>query len=178
VRESSPIDTANAVEIWNVLLTAHEGRRPELFAALRGRGTFRGSGYRNVAVGCVADVAEFLDALKARLETEPALQEVLARVVPIDRWVPLDPLDPLATLEPAVRQLASRFAGGTFHVRVERRGLKGTLNTAELERTGEKPRVAFRDADRILAVETLGEQAGLGVIDRAMRARWPFVRVD
>ena len=173
-----------------MLLTAHEGRRPELFAALRGRGTFRGSGYRNVAVGSVADVAEFLDALKAQLETEPALQEVLARVVPIDRWIPLDPLDPLATLEPAVRQLASRFAGGTFHVRVERRGLKGTLNTAELERTlgavvwraleatGEKPRVAFRDADRILAVETLGEQAGLGVIDRAMRARWPFVRVD
>ena len=184
-----PILGGAAVETWNVLVTAHEGRRDALLPVLRRLGVFRGGGYRNVALGRVDDVPAFLDALAAVLAAEPWMRQVLARVVPIDRSVTVDPADPLAALEPAVRELAPRLAGGTFHVRLERRGLKGALHTAELERTlggvvwraleaaGEVPRVTFRDPDRVLAVETLGVRAGLGVIERATRQRWPFVRV-
>lgn len=171
-------------------MTAHEGRRAELFPVLRRHGRFVGAGYRNVAVGWVDERTAFLDALRADLEARPALGEILARVVPIERVVQIDPLDPLAALEPAVRDLAPQLAGGSFHVRLERRGLKGSLHTAELERAlgavvwrtleslGHTPEVRFRDADRVLVVETLGVQAGLGVIERAARERWPFVRVD
>lgn len=178
------------VEAWNVLVTAHEGRRAELFPLLRRHGRFVGAGYRNVVIGWVDDRTAFFEAIRAELEARPALGAVLARAVPVDRVVQIDPLDPLAGLEPAVRELAPQLAGGSFHVRLERRGLKGSLHTAELERAlgtvvwrtleamGHAPRVRFQDADRILAIETLGTRAGIGVIDRAMRQRWAFVRVD
>lgn len=189
VRSTGDADNPPRVETWNVLVTAFEGRRDALMPLLRALGTFRGGGYRNVAVGRVADVPALLDALAATLAREPWVRDVLARVVPVERTLAVDPADPVAALEPAVLALAPRLAGGSFHVRVERRGLKGALDTAAVERAlggaawraleaaGAQPRVTFRDPDRVLVVETLGARAGVGIVDRAVRARWPFVRV-
>jgi tRNA(Ser,Leu) C12 N-acetylase TAN1 len=46
-----------------------------------------------------------------------------------------------------------------------------------LKGRGETPSVDFKNPDLIVAVETIGEECGVGVLPRALRTRYPFVRV-
>ena len=46
-----------------------------------------------------------------------------------------------------------------------------------LERRGATPRVDFADPDSILVIETVGEEAGLAVLGRALRRDYPFIKV-
>jgi tRNA(Ser,Leu) C12 N-acetylase TAN1 len=39
-------------------------------------------------------------------------------------------------------------------------------------------RVSFADPDYILALETVGQRAGLSLWDRVQRARYPFLGLD
>jgi tRNA(Ser,Leu) C12 N-acetylase TAN1 len=67
--------------------------------------------------------------------------------------------------------------------------MKGRLHTPTLERDladrvwrmlearGRVPRVDFGDPDGVLVVETLGDQAGITLLPRALRAKYGFVRV-
>jgi tRNA(Ser,Leu) C12 N-acetylase TAN1 len=177
------------VTAWNVLATSLEGRRDALLVALRRLGRFRGGGYRNVIVGQVDDRQAFLVAVRDVLARDPLLPAALAKVVPIDVTLRFDPSEPVAPLTTAAEPLLPRLAGGSFFVRLERRGLKGRLHSPTVEREigdrvwrglearGATPRVDFRDPDAILTIETLGDQAGLGVVDRALRTEFPFVKV-
>jgi len=174
---------------WNVLATSPEGRRDALLIALRRLGKFRRGGYRNVVVGEVADHAAFLVAVRAALATDPLLPTALAKVVPIEATVRIDPTSAADTLAAAAEPFLARLANGSFFVRLERRGLKGRLHTPTLERDlgdriwralesrGHTPRVDFGDPDAILVVETIGEEAGIAVIDRALRSAYPFVKI-
>ena len=174
---------------WNVLATSLEGRRDALLIALRRLGKFRRGGYRNVIVGRVEDVSAFLVAVRDALASEPLLPTALAKVVPVETIVRFDPMNAADTFAAAAEPMLDRLAGGTFFVRLERRGMKGRLHTPTLERDlgdrvwkalearGVAPRVAFRDPDAVLVVETVGDEAGLGVILRTMRTEFPFVKV-
>jgi len=177
------------VDDWNVLATSVEGARPVLLAGLRRHGAFRGGGYRNVAIGRVADVPAFFAALRDDTARDPVLATALARVLPIDSRVRLDEQDPLPSLDAAVAALAPDVGSRSFFVRIERRGLHGTLHSSDVERTlgatlwraiesaGGTPRVTFRDPDVVVAIETLGPLAGIALIDRALRTTYPFVRI-
>ena len=174
---------------WNVLATSLEGRRDALLIALRRLGRFRPGGYRNVVVGTVDDVPVFLAALRAALATDPLVPTALARVVPIEITLRFEPAAPVAAIVAAAEPLLDRLAGGSFFVRLERRGLKGRVHSPTVEREigdgiwralearGHKPSVEFGDPDAILVVETLGDQAGLAVVDRALRQTYPFVKI-
>jgi tRNA(Ser,Leu) C12 N-acetylase TAN1 len=162
---------------WNVLATSLEARRDALFVALRRLGRFRPGGYRNVIVGVVEAPAAFLYAVREALAHDPLLPTALAKVVPIETTLRFDPADPVPALAAAVEPF------------LERRGLKGRLNTPSVEREvgdhvwralearGATPRVDFRDPDAVLVIETLGDQAGLAVLPRALRTAYPFVRI-
>src|SRR3989442_1471564 len=162
---------------WNVLATSLEGRRDALLMALRRLGKFRRGGYRNVVVRAVESVDELLPP--------PAL----ARVVPIEATVRFEAPTAVETLAAAAEPFVDRLAGGSFFVRLERRGLKGRLHTPTVERAlgdhvwralearGHTPRVAFKDPDAVLVIETIGDEAGLGVLTRALRAQHPFVKI-
>jgi tRNA(Ser,Leu) C12 N-acetylase TAN1 len=177
------------VDDWNVLATSVEGARPVLLAGLRRRGAFRGGGYRNVAIGRVGDVPGFLAALRDDVARDPVLAGALARVLPIARTFRLAADDPLGSLEAAVEALHPEVAGQSFFVRLERRGLHGTLHSSEVERAlgtllwqkleadGHAPRVTFTDPDVVIAIETLGDRAGIALIGRALRQAYPFVRI-
>ena len=45
------------------------------------------------------------------------------------------------------------------------------------ERRATTPRVTFDDPDLVVAIETLGERAGIALIDRTLRQTYPFVRI-
>jgi tRNA(Ser,Leu) C12 N-acetylase TAN1 len=82
------------------------------------------------------------------------------------------------------------LAGKEFHVRLYRHGFKGRLSSHEeerllgtvlreaLEKAGTPGHVTFEDADVILAVETLGNRAGLSLWTREDLRRYPFLRLD
>ena len=174
---------------WNVLATSLEGRRDALLIALRRLGKFRRGGYRNVIVGQVDDVPAFLVAVREALASAPLLPTALAKVVPVETTVRFDPATAADTFAAAAEPLLDRLAGGTFFVRLERRGMKGRLHTPTLERElgdrvwralearGHAPRVEFRDPDAVLVVETVGDDAGVGVLTRKLREEFPFVKI-
>lgn len=174
---------------WNVLATSPEGRRDALLVALRRLGRFRPGGYRNVVVGAVDDPAAFPALVETALTTDPLLPTALARLVPIARTLRFDPADPVAQLGPALEPLLMAAAASSFFVRVERRGLKGRLHSPTVERAlgeqtwralaghGATPRVDFRDPDVVVLVETLGDEAGIAILPRALRRAHPFTRV-
>ena len=174
---------------WNVLATSLEGRRDALLFALRRLGKFRRGGYRNVVVGQVESVDAFLAGVHEALAGDPLLPTALARVVPVEATVRFEAPTAVDTLAAAAEPFVDRLAGGSFFVRLERRGLKGRLHTPTVERElgdrvwraleakGHTPRVAFKDPDAVLVVETIGDEAGLAVVTRALRAQHPFVKI-
>ena len=175
---------------WNVLATSVEGARPVLLAGLRRHGAFRGAGYRNVAIGRVADVAVFLSALRDEVAGDPMLAAAVGRVLPIASTFRIDQADPAASLTASVEPFASEIDGRSFYVRIERRGLRGAIHSSDVERAlgatlwrlleaaGHAPRVTFDDPDVVVVVETLGDRGGIALLDRAARAAYPFVRVS
>src|SRR5256885_6630214 len=112
---------------WNVLATALEGRRDALLIALRRLGKFRRGGYRNVVVGTVESVDEFLAGVHEALDADPLLPTALARVVPIEATVRFEASAAVETLAAAAEPFVDCLAGGSFFVRLERRGLKGRV---------------------------------------------------
>ncbi len=174
---------------WNVLATSLEGRRDALLIALRRLGRFRPGGYRNVVTGLVDDASAFLPRVRDALAADPLLPTALAKLVPIEATLRFDPSDPAAALAAAAEPFLARLAGGSFFVRLERRGLKGRLHSPTVERAigdavwraleagGHTPRVDFGDPDAVLVIETLGDEAGLAVLPRALRRDFPFVKI-
>ena len=174
---------------WHLLATSLEGRRDALLISLRRLGEFRPGGYRNVVIGQVDAPAAFLDRVRETLATDLLLPTALAKVIPVERTLRFDPVDPLPVLATAAEGFLDSLAAGSFFVRLERRGLKGRLHSPTLEREladhvwralearGHTPRVDFRDPDAVLLVETLGDEAGIGLVTRTLRREYPFVKV-
>src|SRR2546430_1478556 len=124
------------------------------------------------------------------------LAEEIAANAPLPVWVaprgarsPTGAPPAVGRRGPAAEPFIARLAGGSFFVRLERRGLKGRLHTPTVERAlgdhvwralearGHTPRVEFKDPDAVLVLETIGDEAGIAVITRALRAQHPFVKI-
>ena len=174
---------------WNVLATSLEGRRDALLLGLRRLGRFRPGGYRNVVIGLVDDLPDFLVRVREALAADGLLPTALAKVMPIEVTTQIEAETAVATLAAAAEPFLDRLAGGSFFVRLGRRGLKGRLHSPSVEREigdhvwrtlearGHVPRVDFADPDAVLVVETIGDRAGLTVVSRALRQEHPFVKI-
>jgi tRNA(Ser,Leu) C12 N-acetylase TAN1 len=175
---------------WNVLVTAREGRSRPVRSELGRLAPLRRTRFRNVAIGRVVDFETFAAAVDAARRQNPFLDQSLGRVLPIERTFHVDAPTLAATLAVATRPLLDRLRGRSFHVRVERRGHKGVVDSsvvehdlaerlcALLEERGETPVVAFDDPDVVVAVELVGDVGGIAFVTRELRARYPFVHVD
>jgi tRNA(Ser,Leu) C12 N-acetylase TAN1 len=175
---------------WNVLVTAREGRARELRSELARVAGLRRTRFRNVFVGRVDDFEALAAAIDAERRRKPFLDQALARALPIARTFRVEVAGLSGALADAVAPVLDRLRGRSFHVRVERRGHKGAIDShvvehdlgkhvlALLEARGERPVVAFDDADVVVAVELVGDVGGIAVVPRELRARYPFVRVD
>ena len=174
---------------WNLVVTAQEGGGKRLRRALRPLVELEWSPFRNVAFAWVPDRDAFLDAVAALKVAQPRLDEWLGKIVPIEATFVLDVPRVLTQLEELVIPWLPRLAGASFHVRVVRRGHKGVLDSHAteqalggrivelLEARGTAGRVDFRDPDLIVHVELVGDVGGVALVPRALRERYPFVRV-
>lgn len=174
---------------WNIVTTSLEGRQDALLMALRKLGDFWRPRFRNVVVGKVEDPLAFLDQLKHLLEKDLLLPTALAKALPVEKTFEFRLDDLVDRLKHELLPLVERIGGQKFYVRLERRGLKGQIHSPtvekeigeflwnELRQRGFTPAVDFRDPDVIVAIETVGESAGIALIDREMRAKYPFLKV-
>ena len=174
---------------WNVIVTTLPGR-PRFLAALEGlrrMGEFRATAFRDVCVGRVEDARLFLEALLAARSGGERWALAVARAIPIEQTFSFTAETFVAQLESALAPLAARMAGGSFHLRLERRGLAETLPSDRIEREvadhlyslAEARDVAlhtsFHDPDYVLVAETVGTECGVALLPRALRERFPFV---
>lgn len=177
---------------WNVVVTAGREGYEDAQAALRSLGRVERTRFFNVLVMQVDDTGVFLDKLAAMADVNPDLLEhCISRVVPAAETFDFQSADEFRRRAGrVVRARAGDLASGSFHVRVERRGLEKVLDSREeerylgdeildaLEQEGASAEVTFEDPDAVVAVETVSVRAGVGVLTRAQRERYPFLRVD
>jgi len=174
---------------WNVIVTTLPGR-PRFLAALEGLrrlGEFRPTAFRDVCLGRVEDARLFLEALLAARAGGERWALAIARAIPVEQTFSFTPETLVAQLESALAPLAARMEAGSFHLRLERRGLSGTLASDAIEREvadhlftraeerGVSLRTSFHDPDYVLVAETLGTECGVALLPRALRERFPFV---
>lgn len=176
---------------WNVVVTVFQGGYRRALRALRELGPVERSPYHNVLVMKVDDPLALLAAVEARTRELPALYDAISRVAPAQRAIDFHTADAfLATAEHTVRELAPRLAGSSCHVRLHLRGLPHAVTTQEMERrldgaildatttAGHPARIAFDDADAVIAIDVIDDRAGVGLWRRHDLARYRMLRPD
>lgn len=176
---------------WNIIATIARGpgHAKRVLDGLWQFGEFHASSFTDVCYGRVEDVHAFLDAiLGVRQQARPWARHV-ARLIPIERHFRFDAENFADQLKEAVTPFATRMGTGRFFVRIERRGMQGRVHGQEVERAiadhlvgllearGERLATDFEDPDWIVVCETLGAEAGVALLGRELRRRYPFVQV-
>lgn len=174
---------------WNMIATVATGpgRQSRLLGQLRRLGYSERTEFKNVCLGHVEDVAQFLETLEVARKNDKPWFSDLGRVIPVEQTFSFAPETLTEQIKQGVTSFMERMSGGTFHVRLERRGLLGQVMSQEVERQvgehlkalaearGKRLQVSFTNADYIVAAETVGTECGIALFDRAFRERFPFV---
>jgi tRNA(Ser,Leu) C12 N-acetylase TAN1 len=176
---------------WNVIATTYDQEYNEAKRLLAPFGEVRGSAYTNVLVMKVGNVFEFLDALKRQLNSDASLANAVSRIVPVtDGFRFATPEEFERNARDVVSNWESELGNRSFHVRMHRRGFKGRLLSQHeeqfidhfllerLEARGTPGRISFDDPDVIIAVETLGNDAGLSRWTRQQLREHELIRLD
>ena len=177
---------------WNVVVTsAPEGYR-DAVRILRDFGEIARTWFRDVLVMRVGhEVHEFQEMLRELLENDATLANSVSRIIPVtDKFAYSSAEEFREKATEVVRPWARELGGKTFYVRMHRRGFKDVLNShaeeramgqfllecIEDDRSG--THVRFQDPDVVIAVETVGEDAGLSRWCRADLDRYELLRLD
>lgn len=176
---------------WNVVVTVSQRGFREAFGLLQDYGPVKKTGFYNVLVMQVEDPLQLLEELDYLGAQYPDSVHCLSRVVPVTTSFAFQ--NPEAFEEQAKEQVTAwvpRLRGATFHVRMRRRGFKGRLSSQDEERfldeylieevaqAGGETRVNFDDPDFIIALETVGQRAGLSIWGREQLQRYPLLKLD
>ena len=173
---------------WNVVATIHDGGFRRACRLLSLEGELSRTEFYNVVVMKVLDVEAFLGRLEKLWSESRTYPIVVAHIRPVREMFHFQSPE---EFEDKARDLALSLADGlggkSFHVRIHRRGFKGRTSTKEEERlladaildrlsqSGAPARVAFDDPDAVLAVDTVGDRAGLSLWTRDDLGRYPFL---
>jgi len=168
-----------------LVLTSYRCRGRELLEELRELGSFRRTNFRGVIRGEV----EGLDVFLGELEKRNILS--LSRVVPVERSIRFSPERVVEEFSDAVKPLIERIEKGeSFCVKVERRGLRGSISSQKIaeelgafifatlkKRDGVEPKVNLKDPDKAVVFETLGRWCGIGIISKEMREKYFYLKL-
>lgn len=181
-----------AIRDWNVVATvATEGFRDSI-RILSDFGEVSRSAYRDVIVmHTELGARELLEALRKLTETDKTLLNAVARLTPVTRRFAFSSAGEFRSrVTAAVLPWVPELEGRTFFVRMHRRGFHEELSSQVEERAlgrflvdsldGEqgRARVGFEDPDVVIAVETVGGQAGVSRWTRADLDRYELLRFD
>lgn len=174
---------------WNILATAFRRQERYLLWLLKNYGEFKGSGYRDVVIGWVKDVNTFLESLESLRRENPEKLRSLSQIVPVERTFQFDLSDFRDKAKEAISLYVELVENRRFYVRVQRRGHKGEISSHEVEKemdafildalksNGKQAQIDFKDPDRIIVVETIENRAGVGLITKDMKEKYPFIKV-
>lgn len=176
---------------WNVVVTVHEGGFARARKLLGQFGEVEKTGFFNILVMRAANQGRLLESLGEAARREPQAVAALARVMPVTHAFTFQ--SPGEFEEKACQAVSGwvpLLAGKGFHVRMHRRGFKGKLSSMDeehfldhylleaLERAGAPGRITFDDPDAVIALETIGSQAGLSLWTREELGRHPLLHLD
>jgi tRNA(Ser,Leu) C12 N-acetylase TAN1 len=176
---------------WNVVVTVHEDGYSQARKLLEQFGEVAKTGFFNILVMRAAEPDRLLGSLEELARQDPDALLPLARVMPIAHTFTFQSQEEFETKSrETVHGWIPQLSGTGFHVRMHRRGFKGKLSSIEeeqfidhylleaLERAGTPGRITFDDPDAIIALETIGSQAGLSLWTRENRRRHPLLHLD
>lgn len=176
---------------WNVVVTTHEHRYRNARAFLLPLGDISDTDFYNVLVMRVDNPALFLEILEHELSVQPGYRMVLARVLPVTESFRFQsPQEFERKAKDVASAMVKQVEGSRFHVRMHRRGFKGRLSSQEEEVLldhclmeamnvrGMEGRIDFDDPDWILALDTVGQRAGLSLWHREQLQRYPLLKLD
>jgi tRNA(Ser,Leu) C12 N-acetylase TAN1 len=116
-------------------------------------------------------------------------QQSLGQIVPLERNFQFDVADFRDKAREAVLPYIDQSENSRFFVRVVRRGHKGEISGMETEREldgfileslenkGKRATVNIEDCEKMIIIETVENRAGVGLITRETKGKYPFVRV-
>jgi len=174
---------------WNVLVTAYWGREKNALRFLTRHGEFRSSGFKDVIRGHVEDKDLFLEKIETMRQENPRRINFISQIVPLEQTFHFDLSDFMDKLKHTVPPYLEKVEGKKFYVRVKRRGHKGEISSQDiekeisgfilesLEKAGKQAHIGFDDPDAIIVVETIADWAGVGLVRRDMKERYPLVRI-
>ncbi len=173
------------LEDWNVVVIGERDTEKDLLEALEEDGEFERSGFRDVMVGYVEEIVEFLE------DAEQRKYPYLNRVIPIDDAFFASPEYLTDMLKKRVERYIDEIEPGeTFGFRVERRGMKEEISSQKVEREvggyffdlvekihGRTPKVNNNKPDKLIVIEIIGDRCGIGIITREMREKYSVIKV-
>jgi tRNA(Ser,Leu) C12 N-acetylase TAN1 len=177
------------MERWNILATAKRRQERYVLGLLKNYGDFRHSGYRDVILGHVPDVPAFLETLEGVRREAPGKLKSLGQVVPLERNFQFAVTDFRDKAKEAVSPYIGQLESSRFFVRVVRRGHKGEISGMETEREldrfileslaneGKQATVNIEDFEKMIIIETVENRAGVGIITKETKEKYPFVKV-
>jgi len=177
---------------FNVIITlASHGRFRQLLHELAAFGEFHKTEFLGVIIGRVENPAMFLESIREKRQKQLIAFQDLGRAVPLDRTFHFLLKEFSAKTKNALLPYLDYLSGKTYYVRLERRGFKGQIVSPEAEHefdafieealvmAGKKPaKIDFARPDAVVAVETVGDRCGVGMLTRELMDRYDFVRVD
>jgi len=176
---------------WNAVISVHEHGFRQALDVFGGFGEVKRTEFFNVLLLRAEDVNLMLESLRERALKNPSTLSFLARLVPVTHTFTFNSADEFEHKASEIIVIwTPRLDGKSFYVRIRRRGFKGKISTPgeeklldvllleALEKAGVPGRISFQDPDVIIAIETVGTWAGLSLVTREDRMRYPFIRLD
>jgi tRNA(Ser,Leu) C12 N-acetylase TAN1 len=175
---------------WNVVVTVLPDGFRDAVRILAPFGPVVATDYYGVLVMKVDDGRAFMESLRALLTRDATLANAVARLVPVTETFTYESAEEFrAKTDAVVAAWAADLASRRFYVRMHRRGFKGKLaSNAEERRLGEfllahvppgsePAHIDFDRPDVVIAVETVGTQAGLARFSRVDLERYELLRL-
>lgn len=176
---------------WNAIASVREDCYKRGRKLLKAFGTVESTDYYNVLGLKVADAAHLAEQVEQAAAQEPAFLQCVSRVVPVTHTFSFSsPAQFEARAKEAAATLLPALKGKGFHVRMHRRGFREQLSSQHEEQlldqhlleqlagAGAPGHITFTDPDAIVAIETVGQWAGISLWTREDLARYPFLGLD
>ena len=170
---SAAASTTGAVADWNVVVTLVEQSFREAVRLLGRWGTVKRTTYYNVLGMKVENPDTFLADFAAAVVASPGILNFISHVMPARQTFDFGTAEEFEAQARAIAlSWAPRLSGGSFHVRLHRRGFKGVLSTPREERfldeallavNRDASRIDFTDPDAVIQIETIDGRAGMSL---------------